>query len=91
MVRRFASLARFVVLWPVRVAQHRRTMAALGAMDDRGLADIGLRRQDLRDATALPRSADPTELFAARAREREARARAARQPLPRPPTRMAAE
>jgi hypothetical protein len=46
-------------------------------MDCRELADIGLTRCDLRDATALPLDRDPGELFAARARERQANALAA--------------
>ena len=56
--------------WPLRIAAARRAMAQLGGMSDRELADIGLHRQDLRDATALGLSEDPTEMFAARAGER---------------------
>jgi uncharacterized protein YjiS (DUF1127 family) len=56
--------------WPLRVLTERRAMAQLGAMDDRELADIGLRRQDLRDATALSLAEDPTKMLAARAAER---------------------
>jgi uncharacterized protein YjiS (DUF1127 family) len=78
MLRRLVSFVAAIVLWPVCVAEHRRVLAELAAMDDRGLADIGLRRQDLRDVTALPLSADPTAALAQRARERERLARTAR-------------
>ena len=84
-------LAVTILTWPLRVAEHRRVMAALGAMDDRGLSDIGLIRQDLRDATALPRGADPSAMLAQRACERETlqrRRRVAERPAP---PRMAAE
>jgi len=57
-------------LWPARVAQARRDLAMLASLDDRDLADIGLGRHDLRDATAVGMGKDPTELLAARARER---------------------
>ncbi len=56
--------------WPLRIVAARRAMAQLGAMSDRELADVGLYRQDLRDATALSLAADPTEMFATRAAER---------------------
>lgn len=56
--------------WPLRVAAARRAMAEVAAMSDRELADVGLNRQDLRDATALALGDDPTEMFAARAGER---------------------
>jgi uncharacterized protein YjiS (DUF1127 family) len=57
-------------LWPARVAQARRDLAMLASLDDRGLADIGLGRHDLRDATAVGLGEDPTALLAVRARER---------------------
>jgi uncharacterized protein YjiS (DUF1127 family) len=64
--------------WPLRVAAARRAMAQVAAMSDRELADVGLNRQDLRDATALGLSDDPTDMFATRAGERRrARRRAA--------------
>jgi uncharacterized protein YjiS (DUF1127 family) len=66
-------------LWPARVAQARRDLAMLASLDDRGLADIGLGRHDLRDATAVGLGKDPTTLLAARARER---ARAAKNKSP---------
>jgi uncharacterized protein YjiS (DUF1127 family) len=56
--------------WPLRVAAARRAMAQVAAMSDRELADVGLNRQDLRDATALGLSDDPTDMFATRAGER---------------------
>jgi uncharacterized protein YjiS (DUF1127 family) len=63
--------------WPFRVAAARATLRALGQMDCRELADIGLTRCDLSDASALPLDRDPSELLAARARERQAHALAA--------------
>jgi uncharacterized protein YjiS (DUF1127 family) len=93
MFRRLASLALFPLIWLFEVAEHRRTLGQLGEMDDRALADIGLTRQDLRDVTALPLSADPTLALAARAAEREALSRRGRRRSPPPPpaARMAAE
>jgi uncharacterized protein YjiS (DUF1127 family) len=63
--------------WPFRVAAARATLRAIGQMDCRELADIGLTRCDLSDASALPLDRDPSELLAARARERQAHALAA--------------
>jgi uncharacterized protein YjiS (DUF1127 family) len=63
--------------WPFHVAAARATLRALGQMDCRELADIGLTRCDLRDASALPLDRDPSELLAARARGRQANAVAA--------------
>jgi len=64
------SLLFSLLTWPLRVAAHRHAMNELGGLDDRELADIGLSRQDLRDATALPLAADPTRQLAKRAEER---------------------
>jgi uncharacterized protein YjiS (DUF1127 family) len=64
-----SALAR-VVAWPARVIAARRVVGALSGMSDRELSDIGLARQDLRDASALPLDADPSRLFADRARTR---------------------
>lgn len=64
-----ASLLRLAA-WPLRVFAARRAMTQLGEMSDRELADVGLYRQDLRDASALPFGEDPTAMFAARARAR---------------------
>lgn len=91
MFRRFVSFVAAVVLWPVRVAEHRRILADLAGLDDRGLADIGLRRQDLRDVTALPLSTDPSAPLAQRARERERLARSARRAAKPISRRIAAE
>ena len=63
--------------WPFRVAAARATLRALGQMDCRELADIGLTRCDLRDASAFPLDRDPGKLLAIRARERQANALAA--------------
>ena len=82
MLARLVSLPVSLLMWPFRVAEHRRLMGELGAMDDRGLADIGLTRQDLRDATALPLDADPTCALAQKAAERAQRARRWNRPPP---------
>ncbi len=73
-----------ICLWPIRVAQARRVLAELAALDDRGLADIGLGRHDLRDMTAFGLGEDPSGRLAERARDR-ARAALASQPASRPP------
>jgi len=78
MLRRLANLVVNALIWPLRVAENRRVLSALSELDDRGLADIGLMRQDLRDVTALPFGADPSLALAERAREREDNARRAR-------------
>jgi uncharacterized protein YjiS (DUF1127 family) len=62
-----------IAAWPLRVFAAREALAQLGSMDDRELADVGLCRQDLRDATALGLGDDPTAMFAKRARERHSR------------------
>ena len=90
MFRRFASLTLSLLLWPARIAENRRVLAALGGLDDRDLADIGLSRQDLRDVTALPLGLDPTPILATRAAERAALTRQARRPES-PASRIAAE
>jgi uncharacterized protein YjiS (DUF1127 family) len=64
---------RRLASWPFRVAAARAAMRQLAGMDDRELADIGLRRQDLRDASALALDEDPTRILAMRARERISR------------------
>jgi uncharacterized protein YjiS (DUF1127 family) len=78
MLRRLANLVVDILIWPLRVAENRRVLGALGELDDRGLADIGLTRQDLRDVTALPVGADASIALAERAREREENALRAR-------------
>ena len=74
------SLFWRTVSWPLRVAEARREFALLAGLDDRGLADIGLTRQDLRDVTALSLAEQPSSRLAERAREREALIRARRRP-----------
>jgi uncharacterized protein YjiS (DUF1127 family) len=78
MLRRLANLIVDVLVWPLRIAENRRVLGALAELDDRGLADIGLSRQDLRDVTALPVGADASIALAERAREREENALRAR-------------
>lgn len=59
-----------VLLWPFRLLEHRRLLDGMGSLSDYELRDIGLTRQDLRDATALPVGHDPGTFFAARAASR---------------------
>ena len=66
--------ARRAAAWPFCVAAARATLRALGQMDRRELADIGLTPCDLSDVAALPLDRDPTALLAARARERRTNA-----------------
>jgi uncharacterized protein YjiS (DUF1127 family) len=54
------SFARTVLLWPVRFYRARQDLAALGALSDHELKDIGLLRTDLADATGLASDEDPT-------------------------------
>ena len=63
---------------PGRVMAIRRDMALLGQMDGRELADIGLSRQDVWDAAALPPGQSPGPLFMRRAAERRRAALARR-------------
>jgi uncharacterized protein YjiS (DUF1127 family) len=84
MKRQFVRFSLAVLLWPFRVAEHRRCMAELAAMDDHTLKDIGLTRQDLRDATALPLHRDPTRQLRERANERAEASLRARRPPPGP-------
>ena len=69
-----AGALRRALAWPARVVNARRTMSQLSGMSDAELRDIGLSRQDLSDATALPLDADPSPLLVRRraARERPA-------------------
>ncbi len=59
--------------WPLRVAAARRAMRDLAGMSARELADIGLTRQDLRDASALALDDDPTRILVMRVAERARR------------------
>ncbi|OJY42317.1 MAG: hypothetical protein BGP08_15170 [Rhizobiales bacterium 64-17] len=57
----------------VRGVQNRRAAAVLAHLDARMLADIGLTRSDVRDATTAPMWDDPTTLLRTRALERRLR------------------
>lgn len=69
-LRSAGALAMHVLTWPSRFVAARAVMNRLGAMSDHELRDIGLTRQDLRDATALVPDEDPTRLLAGRAASR---------------------
>ena len=71
---RAASAVGRALVWPFRVAAARRDLAMLAGMNDMELADIGLSRQDLRDASALALGEDPTRMFSTRVDERRRRA-----------------
>jgi uncharacterized protein YjiS (DUF1127 family) len=63
-----AVVALVLGVWRLVVAiKHRRDLARLADIDDRMLADIGLKRSDLRDAYSEPLWRDPTSLLARRA------------------------
>ena len=59
-----------ILLWPARVLRARRELARLATLSDHELRDIGLTRQDLRGATALPLDEDPTRFLAKAVAER---------------------
>ena len=59
-----------VLLWPFRALENRRLLDGMSVLSDHELRDIGLTRQDLRDATALPADRDPGQFFAVRAANR---------------------
>lgn len=61
-----------------RALERRRAIAALAALDDYMLRDIGITRADIRDAVSEPIGADPTRLLVLRATERRAALRLAR-------------
>jgi uncharacterized protein YjiS (DUF1127 family) len=66
-----AVAALAMTVWRLVVAvQHRRELAYLAELDDRMLADIGLKRSDLRDAYSEPLWRDPTSLLGRRAGRR---------------------
>ena len=67
---RIRDLAATVLSWPGRIAQHRALMTRMAAMSDYELADIGLSRQDVSDATAVALDHDPSALLTVRAEER---------------------
>jgi uncharacterized protein YjiS (DUF1127 family) len=66
------ALARLLA-WPIRVYRARLVLRTLAALGDRELRDIGLTRQDLRDANALPLDADPSSHLRRRAEGRRRR------------------
>ena len=69
-----ASAALLQILgWPARVYRARRLMLQLGTFSDHELKDIGLVRQDLRDATGLATGTDPSVTLRARAEARRRR------------------
>ena len=72
-MRKFAALVLRAAAWPVRVAAARAAMTEFARMSDHDLKDIGLTRQDVRDATSLVLDDDPTRLLAGRAAARTRR------------------
>ena len=68
--RKIATLALRATAWPAHVAASRAAMTQFARMSDHDLKDIGLTRQDVRDATSLALDADPTRLLAGRAAAR---------------------
>ena len=59
-----------LVMWPARVAAARRTLRSVATMSDYELRDIGLTRQDVRDAACLGVAEDPGALFTRRVAEK---------------------
>ncbi len=68
---RGAAALKRALAWPGRVSAARRTMSQLARMSEYELRDIGLTRQDVSDATALPLDSDPSSLLARRRAARE--------------------
>ena len=67
--RFFSRLAHNV--WGMAIAiKHRRELAQLADRDDRMLADIGLTRDDLYDASSEPFWVDPAPTLLKRTRHR---------------------
>lgn len=64
------AVLRHAVGWPARVRRARQLLGQLGRMEDHELRDIGLVRQDLRDASALGLDTDPTVMLRRRAGRR---------------------
>ena len=60
-----------------KAIRHRRHIAVLAEYDERLLADLGLRRDDLHAAVREPIWRDPTELLSRRVSATRAKARAA--------------
>ncbi len=73
LVRALASLLALVTHWLkelARARRHRRQASQLAGLDRRMLADLGITREDLRDAFSEPFWQDPTALLRERAMER---------------------
>ena len=62
-----------IVLWPARVMAARRSFAQFAQMRDFDLRDVGLTRQDVWNAAALPLDEDPTRLLAKAVQSRRVR------------------
>ena len=69
-MRNIAALLLRAAAWPAHVAASRAAMTQFARMSDHDLKDIGLTRQDVRDATSLALDTDPTQLLASRAATR---------------------
>jgi uncharacterized protein YjiS (DUF1127 family) len=59
------SRAYELAMVPVRFYRARSELAALGALSDHELSDVGLTRSDLASVSALPAGSDPTSALAA--------------------------
>jgi uncharacterized protein YjiS (DUF1127 family) len=73
LLRAFAALLALVTHWlkeVMRARRHRREANVLAGLDRRMLADIGITRNDVRDAFSEPFWDDPTALLRERALER---------------------
>jgi uncharacterized protein YjiS (DUF1127 family) len=73
LVRGCASLLALVTYWLkalARARRHRRQAGRLAGLDRRMLADIGIKRADVRDAFSEPFWEDPSALLRERAIER---------------------
>ncbi len=60
-----------ILTWPARVREAPRTMSDFARMSEYELRDIGLTRQDVADASALPLDEDPSRLLVRRRAARE--------------------
>ncbi|KQS67716.1 hypothetical protein ASG39_04835 [Rhizobium sp. Leaf371] len=67
-LRLIARVQGLVMVW--RLLNNRRAAGHLHDLDDRQLADIGLSRTDVRDATTSPFFEDPSRHLTRAARER---------------------
>ena len=73
LLRVFASVVAVITYWLkefARARRHRRQANVLTGLDRRMLADIGITRNDVRDAFSEPFWDDPTALLRERALER---------------------